>query len=168
MVYYTSRQQVVQVFNNKCCFEKGIDPDIAQVQVNNKVQQILPRLPEDVRKEGVNVVKAQSDYLMIFSIHDESGESSWKMIYQIIWLVILKDGLQELMEWWSWTFGAEYAMRIWLDPKKLKSYNLMPSDINKEIMIQNTQASGGSIGARPQLKNQRVKCWCCVKNKIRK
>ncbi len=147
-------------------FEKGIDPDIAQVQVNNKVQQILPRLPEDVRKEGVSVVKAQSDYLMIFSIHDESGESSENDISDYM-ISNLKDGLARVdgvggVE----LFGAEYAMRIWLDPKKLKSYNLMPSDINKEIMIQNTQASGGSIGARPQINNQELNADVVSRTKL--
>ena len=147
-------------------FEKGIDPDIAQVQVNNKVQQILPRLPEDVRKEGVNVVKAQSDYLMIFSIHDESGKSTENDISDYL-ISNIKDGLARVdgvggVE----LFGAEYAMRIWLDPKKLKSYNLMPSDINKEIMIQNTQASGGSIGARPQLKNQELNADVVSRTKL--
>lgn len=147
-------------------FEKGIDPDIAQVQVNNKVQQILPRLPEDVRKEGVSVVKAQNDYLMIFSIHDESGKSSENDISDYL-ISNIKDGLARVdgvggVE----LFGAEYAMRIWLDPKKLKSYNLMPSDINKEIMIQNTQASGGSIGARPQLKNQELNADVVSRTKL--
>ncbi|MBP6164223.1 MAG: efflux RND transporter permease subunit, partial [Aliarcobacter sp.] len=147
-------------------FEKGIDPDIAQVQVNNKVQQILPRLPEDVRKEGVSVVKAQSDYLMIFSIHDESGESSENDISDYM-ISNLKDGLARVdgvggVE----LFGAEYAMRIWLDPKKLKSYNLMPSDINREIMIQNTQASGGSIGARPQINNQELNADVVSRTKL--
>ncbi|MFW2353761.1 efflux RND transporter permease subunit [Aliarcobacter butzleri] len=147
-------------------FEKGIDPDIAQVQVNNKVQQILPRLPEDVRKEGVSVVKAQNDYLMIFSIHDESGKSSENDISDYM-ISNLKDGLARVdgvggVE----LFGAEYAMRIWLDPKKLKSYNLMPSDINREIMIQNTQASGGSIGARPQLKNQELNADVVSRTKL--
>ena len=147
-------------------FEKGIDPDIAQVQVNNKVQQILPRLPEDVRKEGVSVVKAQSDYLMIFSIHDESGKSSENDISDYL-ISNLKDGLARVdgvggVE----LFGAEYAMRIWLDPKKLKSYNLMPSDINREIMIQNTQASGGSIGARPQINNQELNADVVSRTKL--
>ncbi|HRM77038.1 MAG TPA: efflux RND transporter permease subunit [Aliarcobacter cryaerophilus] len=147
-------------------FEKGIDPDIAQVQVNNKVQQILPRLPEDVRKEGVSVVKAQSDYLMIFSIHDESGESSENDISDYM-ISNLKDGLARVdgvggVE----LFGDEYAMRIWLDPKKLKSYNLMPSDINREIMIQNTQASGGSIGARPQINNQELNADVVSRTKL--
>ncbi len=63
-------------------------------------------------------------------------------------------------------FGTEYAMRIWLDPKKLKSYNLMPSDINKEITIQNTQASGGSIGARPQLKSQELNADVVSRTKL--
>ena len=147
-------------------FEKGIDPDIAQVQVNNKVQQILPRLPEDVRKEGVSVVKAQNDYLMIFSIHDESGKSSENDISDYL-ISNIKDGLARVdgvggVE----LIGTEYAMRIWLDPKKLKSYNLMPSDINKEIMIQNTQASGGSIGARPQLKNQELNADVVSRTKL--
>ncbi|MGJ0299485.1 efflux RND transporter permease subunit [Aliarcobacter cryaerophilus] len=147
-------------------FEKGIDPDIAQVQVNNKVQQILPRLPEDVRKEGVSVVKAQNDYLMIFSIHDESGKSSENDISDYL-ISNIKDGLARVdgvggVE----LFGTEYAMRIWLDPKKLKSYNLMPSDINKEIMIQNTQASGGSIGARPQINNQELNADVVSRTKL--
>ncbi|QKF72346.1 RND family efflux system, inner membrane transporter, AcrB family [Aliarcobacter faecis] len=147
-------------------FEKGIDPDIAQVQVNNKVQQILPRLPEDVRKEGVSVVKAQTDYLMILSIHDESGKSSENDISDYM-ISNIKDGLSRVdgvggVE----LFGAEYAMRIWLDPKKLKSYNLMPSDINREIAIQNTQASGGSIGARPHLKDQELNADVVSRTKL--
>ncbi|RBQ26554.1 efflux RND transporter permease subunit [Arcobacter sp. CECT 9188] len=147
-------------------FEKGIDPDIAQVQVNNKVQQILPRLPEDVRKDGVSVIKAQNDYLMIFSIHDESGKSSENDISDYL-ISNLKDGLARVngvggVE----LFGAEYAMRIWLDPKKLKSYNLMPSDITREITIQNTQASGGSIGARPQIKSQELNADVISRTKL--
>ena len=147
-------------------FEKGIDPDIAQVQVNNKVQQILPRLPEDVRKEGVSVVKAQTDYLMILSIHDELGKSSENDISDYM-ISNLKDGLARVdgvggVE----LFGAEYAMRIWLDPKKLKSYNLMPSDINKEVTIQNTQASGGSIGARPHLNGQELNADVVSRTKL--
>jgi multidrug efflux pump len=63
-------------------------------------------------------------------------------------------------------FGGQYAMRIWLDPKKLKSYNLMPSDINREIMIQNTQASGGSIGARPQINNQELNADVVSRTKL--
>ena len=147
-------------------FEKGIDPDIAQVQVNNKVQQILPRLPEDVRKEGVSVVKAQTDYLMILSIHDELGKSSENDISDYM-ISNLKDGLARVdgvggVE----LFGAEYAMRIWLDPKKLKSYNLMPSDINKEVTVQNTQASGGSIGARPHLNGQELNADVVSRTKL--
>lgn len=147
-------------------FEKGIDPDIAQVQVNNKVQQILPRLPEEVRREGVNVVKAQSDYLLILGIHDESGKSTENDISDYM-ISNIKDGLARVdgvggVE----LFGAEYAMRVWLDPTKLKSYNLMPSDINKEITIQNTQASGGSIGARPQLKNQELNADVVSRSKL--
>ena len=126
----------------------------------------MQRLPEDVRKEGVSVVKAQSDYLMIFSIHDESGESSENDISDYM-ISNLKDGLARVdgvggVE----LFGAEYAMRIWLDPKKLKSYNLMPSDINREIMIQNTQASGGSIGARPQINNQELNADVVSRTKL--
>ena len=103
---------------------------------------------------------------MIFSIHDESGESSENDISDYM-ISNLKDGLARVdgvggVE----LFGAEYAMRIWLDPKKLKSYNLMPSDINREIMIQNTQASGGSIGARPQINNQELNADVVSRTKL--
>lgn len=147
-------------------FEKGVDPDIAQVQVNNKVQQILPRLPEDVRKEGVTVIKSQDDFLLVFSMHDESGRSNENDISDYL-ISNMKDGLSRVdgvggVE----LFGAEYAMRVWIDPKKLKSYNLMPSDVNNAILIQNAQVSAGSIGARPQLQEQELNADVVSRNKF--
>lgn len=165
LLYFSSTSQTGTSSIN-VVFEKGIDPDIAQVKVNNKIQQVLPRLPEDVRREGVTVTKSQDNFLMILSIYDESNKSNESDISDYL-ISNIKDGLSRVegvggIE----LFGAEYAMRVWIDPKKLKSYNLMPSDINSAILIQNAQVSAGSIGARPQIQEQELNADVVSRNKL--
>ncbi|AXX92149.1 hydrophobe/amphiphile efflux-1 family RND transporter [Malaciobacter molluscorum LMG 25693] len=166
LLYFSSTSQTGSSSIN-VVFEKGVDPDIAQVKVNNKIQQVLPRLPEDVRKEGVTVVKSQDDFLMIVSMHDESGKSDESDISDYL-ITNIKDGLSRIdgvggVE----LFGSEYAMRVWIDPKKLKSYNLIPSDINNAILKQNAQVSAGSIGSRPQVKDQELNADVVSRDKLK-
>ena len=137
-------------------FEQGTDPDTAQVQVQNKVQQVESRLPTEVTQSGVTVVKSQSNFLLIMGLYDKTDRASSSDIAD--WLVSnMQDSLARVNGVGSLqVFGGEYAMRIWLDADKLKSFSLMPSDVQSAIEAQNIQVSAGKIGALPASDKQQL------------
>lgn len=137
-------------------FKQGTDPDIAQVQVQNKVQQAESRLPSAVTAQGVNVQKAQSDFLLILAVYDTRNKSSSSDVADYM-VSNMEDTLARVTGVGNvQVFGAEYAMRIWLDPGKLASYSLMPSDITTALESQNTQVSSGQLGAQPSSNTQQL------------
>ncbi|MBZ6392071.1 MAG: efflux RND transporter permease subunit [Pantoea dispersa] len=137
-------------------FKQGTDPDIAQVQVQNKVQQAESRLPSAVTSQGVTVEKAQSDFLLILALYDKTNKSSSSDVADYM-VSNMEDTLARVPGVGSvQVFGAEYAMRIWLDPNKLASFSLMPSDVTTALESQNTQVSSGQLGAQPASKEQQL------------
>ncbi|ADD76697.1 AcrB [Pantoea ananatis LMG 20103] len=137
-------------------FKQGTDPDIAQVQVQNKVQQAESRLPSAVTSQGVTVQKAQSDFLLILAVYDKSNKSSASDVADYM-VSNMEDTLARVTGVGNvQVFGAEYAMRIWLDPSKLASYSLMPSDVTTALESQNTQVSSGQLGAQPSSNKQQL------------
>ena len=130
-------------------FEQGTDPDIAQVQVQNKLQLATPRLPEEVQRQGLRVVKYQKNFFLIVGLADSTGKMSNFDLGNLIASQLQDpisriDGVGDYM-----LFGSPYAMRIWLDPAKLNSYQLMPSDVASAIREQNVQVSSGQLGGLP-------------------
>nr|WP_086938729.1 efflux RND transporter permease subunit [Thaumasiovibrio occultus] len=130
-------------------FDAGTDPDIAQVQVQNKLAAATPLLPSEVQTQGVYVEKASSSFLMVLGFVSEDGSMTDVDIGDYISTNILDpisrlDGVGQTQ-----LFGAEYAMRLWLDPYKLESYNLMPSDVIAAVREQNAQVSAGQMGSPP-------------------
>jgi len=151
MIYFSSSSSSSGNSKISVTFEQGTDPDIAQVQVQNKVQQILSRLPDDVQRQGVRVTKSQSDFLLLASLYDSTGKANKEDIADFLVSNLQDsisriDGVGEVQ-----VFGGQYAMRIWLDPKKLENFKLMPSDIESAINAQNSQASAGRLGGLPVL-----------------
>ncbi|MFV0480838.1 MAG: efflux RND transporter permease subunit [Campylobacteraceae bacterium] len=156
LLYFSSSSSSSGRARIRATFIQGTDPDIAQVQVNNKVQQILSKLPSDVQRQGVTVAKTQTDFLLLASIYDESDtrdgiDVADYLVSNLQDQISRIDGVGEVQ-----VFGGQYAMRIWLDPKKLESYNLMPSDVKSAINTQNSQASAGSVGALPSIDDQQL------------
>ncbi len=156
LLYFTSTSSSDGSVSITVTFEQGTDPDTAQVQVQNKVQQAESRLPSEVQQAGVTVVKSQSNFLLIMGVYDKTDRASSSDIAD--WLVsnmqdpmARLDGVGSLQ-----VFGAEYAMRIWMDPAKLASYSLMPSDVQTAIEAQNVQVSAGKIGALPSPDTQQL------------
>ncbi|WP_439815902.1 efflux RND transporter permease subunit [Zavarzinia sp. CC-PAN008] len=154
LLYFSSTSQSSGQASITVTLEQGTDPDIAQVQVQNKVQQALNRLPQAVQALGVTVAKSQSDFLMIVGLYDETDRAtnidiSDFMISNLVDPLSRLEGVGDVT-----VFGAQYAMRIWLDPGKLNSFGLMPSDVTSAIQAQNTQVSAGEVGARPALPGQ--------------
>src|SRR5512139_2840064 len=135
-------------------FEKGTDPDIAQVQVQNVVQTALSRLPQQVQQQGIRVTKASNDFLLIIGVYDESGRTTDMDVSD--WLSSnMQDSISRLQGVGDVNvFGAPYAMRIWLDPAKLRSYSLMPGDVIAAISAQNVEVAAGEVGGTPAVPGQ--------------
>ncbi|HFI5305779.1 TPA: efflux RND transporter permease subunit [Serratia liquefaciens] len=137
-------------------FDQGTDPDIAQVQVQNKVQQAESRLPTEVTAQGVTVKKSQSSFLLIVGLYDETDKASMADISDYL-VSNIQDPLSRIEGVGDvQVFGSEYAMRIWLDPTKLASFSLMPSDVSTAIEAQNSQVSAGKVGDLPSGADQQL------------
>ena len=141
----TSRGQVTI----SATFEKGTDPDIAQVQVQNQVQQALARLPQQVQQQGLRVTKSNPDFLFIVGVYDETDRSTNIDVSDFL-VSNLQDTLSRIEGVGETNvFGSQYAMRIWLDPDRLASVGLMPGDIITAIRNQNTEVAAGEVGGLP-------------------
>ncbi|HEX7694736.1 MAG TPA: efflux RND transporter permease subunit, partial [Sphingomonas sp.] len=154
MLYFSSSSSSRGQVSISVTFTKGTDPDIAQVQVQNQVQQALPRLPQEVQQQGLRVTKSNSDFLLIVGIYDSTDQRSSQDVSDY-----LVSNLQEPLGRIAGVgdvnvFGSQYAMRIWLDPSKLASYSLMPSDVINAIKAQNTEIAAGEIGGLPMPQTQ--------------
>lgn len=156
LLYFTSTSSSDGQATITVTFEQGTDPDTAQVQVQNKVQQAESRLPTEVTQSGLTVLKSQSNFLLIMGLYDKTDRASSSDIAD--WLVSnMQDSLARVNGVGSLqVFGGEYAMRIWLDADKLKSFSLMPSDVQSAIEAQNIQVSAGKIGALPASDKQQL------------
>lgn len=137
-------------------FEEGTDPDYAQVQVQNKVQQVNSRFPESVQDQGVTVKKSNSDFLLVTAVYDSTDQATAYDISDYI-ASNMEDALARIEGVGDVrVFGSQYAMRIWLDPTKLAAYDLMPSDISSALQAQNIQVPAGKIGALPAIDTQEL------------
>jgi multidrug efflux pump len=137
-------------------FENGTDPDTAQVQVQNKLQAAMSSLPESVQRQGVNVNKSSSSFLMVQAFISEDGSMDRADIADYINSNVVDqlsrvEGVGEVQ-----VFGSSYAMRIWLDPARLRSYNMVPSDVVSAVRAQNAQVSAGQLGQAPADTDQQV------------
>jgi len=156
--YFSSSSSSSGASNVTLTFEGGTDPDIAQVQVQNKLARATPLLPEQVQRQGITVAKANAGFLIIVGLvaaDDSYGYTEADLAdyasSTLIDLVSRINGVGNIQR-----FGAEYAMRVWLDTDKLTQFNLTPSDIVQAIREQNTQVSSGAIGAAPFVEGQQI------------
>ena len=156
LLYFSSSSSSDGSVDITVTFQQGTNADTAQVQVQNKVQQAESRLPTEVQEAGVTVTKSQSSFLLIMAVYDKTDKATSSDIAD--WLVSnMQDPLARVSGVGSLqVFGAEYAMRIWMDPTKLAAYDLMPSDVQSAIEAQNVQISAGKIGGLPSSNTQQL------------
>jgi multidrug efflux pump len=154
MLYFQSSSTARGQVSISVILQKGINPDIAQVQVQNAIQSAISRLPQQVQQQGVRVSKGSPDLLLIVAIFDETDKSSNFDVSD--WLTTnMQDELSRIPGVGDVNvFGSSYAMRIWLDPQKLAGVHLMPSDVITAIQNQNTEVAAGEIGGLPQPEGQ--------------
>ncbi|HDL8652270.1 TPA: efflux RND transporter permease AcrB [Yersinia enterocolitica] len=137
-------------------FNSGTDPDIAQVQVQNKLQLAMPLLPQEVQQQGVSVEKSSSSFLMVAGFISEDGTMKQEDIADYVGSNV-KDpishtaGVGDVQ-----LFGSQYAMRIWMDPHKLNNYGLTPVDVINAIKVQNNQVAAGQLGGTPPVPGQEL------------
>ncbi|HZZ31119.1 MAG TPA: efflux RND transporter permease subunit [Phenylobacterium sp.] len=149
LIYFQSTSDSSGNVNVTVTFVKGTNPDIAQVQVQNKVQQALPRMPQEVQQQGLVVAKSNPDFLLIASIYDKTDRQSSADVSDYV-VSNLQEPIGRIAGVGDFrVFGAQYAMRIWLDPYKLARVNAVPGDVISAIQAQNTQVAAGQIGALP-------------------
>ena len=156
LLYFSSTSTSDGSASIQVTFDESTDSDYAQVQVQNKVDQVTTRLPESVQTEGVTVTKSNTDFLLVTAVYDATDQVSAFDIADYI-ASNMQDSLARVEGVGDTrVFGAEYAMRIWLDPTKLAAYQLMPSDIVSALNAQNVQVPAGNIGATPALPTQEL------------
>ncbi|MGF0238030.1 efflux RND transporter permease subunit [Rhodococcus sp. IEGM1300] len=147
-------------------FAPGTDPDVAQMQVQNKLQQAQSRLPLSVQAQGLTVRKGTSDYLIIVALTSSNSQVTSNEIGDYIDSNLLDSlsrvsGVGEVQ-----LLGSGFAMRIWLDPAKLAKYALMPSDVSAALLAQNTEVSAGQLGAMPAVAGQQLNATITARNKL--
>lgn len=147
-------------------FAKGTNPDIAQVQVQNKVQQAMNRLPLAVQSVGVNVTKSAPDFLMIGALSDTTDQTTNIDVADYL-ASHVADSISRIPGVGQTTiFGSQYAMRIWLDPVRLASFSLMPSDVIAAITAQNAEVAAGEVGGSPAPVGQRLNATVTAQSRL--
>ena len=137
-------------------FETGTDPDVAQVQVQNKLSQATSLLPETVQRQGVRVQKSSASFMMVIALISDDGrldqaDLSDYMNSNLVDTFSRIPGVGGVQ-----VFGAQYAMRIWLDPSKLAAFEMTPSDVVSAVSTQNAQISAGAFGTLPTVEGQQL------------
>ena len=156
LLYMSSTSNAQGIANITLTFEAGTDPDLAQVQVQNKLQQAVRRLPQPVQAQGVTVTKSTAGFLTVIAFYSPDGSLSRADIgdylhSNIVDPVSRVNGVGTVQ-----MFGSGYAMRIWLDPYRLNQYKLVPGDITAAIKAQNTQVAAGQLGGQPVVQGQQL------------
>jgi hydrophobe/amphiphile efflux-1 (HAE1) family protein len=147
-------------------FNAGTNVDVAQMQVQNKLQQAMSQLPQQVQSRGVTVTKGGNDFLLIISMFSDDGGATAVdlgdyITSNMVDAVSRIDGVGEVQ-----TLGTGYAMRIWLDPDKLRKYALIPSDVSAAVTAQNAQVSAGQLGALPANARQQLNATVTARSKL--
>ncbi|KTT04245.1 multidrug transporter [Pseudomonas oryzihabitans] len=147
-------------------FNQGTNPDIAQVQVQNKLQLATPLLPQEVQQQGMRVAKYQRNFMMVVGLVSMDGSMTKEDLSNYI-VSNLRDPLARTSGVGDFqVFGAQYAMRIWLDPEKLVKYQLTPTDVTSAIQSQNVQIASGQLGGLPAIPGQQLNATIIGKTRL--
>jgi len=156
LLYFSSTGASNGVATITVTFEPGTNPDIGQVQVQNKLTQATPLLPAAVQAQGLIVAKAEADFIMVVALYDTDGRRDATDLGDYVSSTLV-DPISRLSGVGdTQVFGSQYAMRIWLDPYKLNNYKLMPSDVTAAVLAQNVQVPAGELGAQPAREGQEL------------
>jgi len=166
LLYFTSTSSSRGQVNISVVFEKGTDPDTAQVQTQNQVQQAISRLPAQVQQQGIRVTKSNPDFLLIVAVYDETDQRTNMDVSDYL-ASNLQDPLSRVPGVGDVNvFGAPHAMRIWLNPQRLAAFSLMPGDVISAIQAQNTEVAAGEVGGLPAPQGQMLNATVTAQSKL--
>jgi multidrug efflux pump len=166
LLYFSATSSAQGQVQLTVVFEKGTNPDIAQVQVQNKVQQAMGRLPLAVQEQGVTVTKSNPDQLLIATIFDKTDRSTNIDVADFM-VSRLQDPIGRIPGVGQTTvFGTQYAMRIWLDPNKLAANALMPGDVIQAVASQNVEVAAGVVGGLPSPAGQLLNATITAQSRL--
>jgi hydrophobe/amphiphile efflux-1 (HAE1) family protein len=152
--YFSSTSDSAGNLTITLTFAQGTNPDIAQVQVQNKLQQATPLLPQEIQQQGLRVTKATKNFLLVVALYSQDGSHSQVDLGDYV-ASKLQDPLSRITGVGdSQVLGAQYAMRVWVDPLKLTNLQLTMNDVTSAIQAQNAQVSAGQVGSLPAPKGQ--------------
>ncbi|KRG62796.1 multidrug transporter [Stenotrophomonas humi] len=156
LMYFSSNSSSNGQASITLTFESGTDSDIAQVQVQNKLQLAMPLLPQEVQRQGINVAKSSSGFLNVIGFVSEDGSMDENDISDYVGSNVV-DPLSRVPGVGSiQVFGGKYAMRIWLDPNKLQTYKVSVDEVTASVKAQNAQVAVGQLGGAPAVKGQQL------------
>lgn len=148
-------------------FESGTDPDIAQVQVQNKLQLAMPLLPQEVQQQGIGVEKSSSSFLLVAGFVSDNQKLSQDDISDYV-ASNVKDAISRTSGVGDvQLFGAQYAMRVWLDSNALNKYQLTPLDVINQLKIQNNQIAAGQLGGTPSIPGQQLNASIIAQTRLK-
>ena len=166
LLYFTSTSSSRGSVSISATFSKGTDPDIAQVQVQNQVQQAISRLPQQVQQQGLRVTKSNPDSLLLTAVYDETDQRTNQDVSDYL-VSTIQDPLSRVEGVGDINvFGAPHAMRIWLNPSRLAAFSLMPSDVVTAIQNQNSEVAAGEIGGLPQAGQQMLNATVTAQSRL--
>src|SRR5471032_1458768 len=166
LLYFSSQSNADGTVQITASFAAVTYPDIAQVQVQNKVQAAVPLLPSAVQQLGVTVQKAINNFILVVAVYDDTGRYNNVDISDFI-TSKMNDPLSRVPGVGSTrVFGAQYAMRIWLDPYKLHNFSLQPSDVRDAVTAQNVQVSAGQIGQQPVAQSAQLNATVTAQSRL--
>jgi len=166
LLYFSSQSSSRGQANITVTFAKGTDPDIAQVQVQNKIQAAIPRLPAEVQQQGVRVTKSNADSLLLVAVYDVTDTRSYQDVSDYLSSNI-QDPLSRVPGVGDVNvFGSPHAMRIWLNPQRLAAFSLMPSDVIGAVQTQNAEVAAGDVGGLPAPEGQLLNATVTAQSRL--
>ncbi|EDW5258197.1 efflux RND transporter permease subunit [Salmonella enterica] len=167
LMYMSSTSDSADSVTITLTFQSGTDPDIAQVQVQNKLQLATPLLPQEVQQQGISVEKSSSSFLMVAGFVSDNPNTTQDDISDYV-ASNIKDSISRLNGVGDvQLFGAQYAMRIWLDANLLNKYQLTPVDVINQLKVQNDQIAAGQLGGTPALPGQQLNASIIAQTRLK-
>jgi len=165
--YFSSSSDSAGNLTVTLTFEQGTDPDIAQVQVQNKLSQATPLLPQEVQKAGLRVNKSAASILMVVALYSENGDHDQVDLGDYV-VSKLQDPLSRVEGVGdTQIMGSQYAMRVWLNPYNMASLGVTVGDVQSAIEAQNAQVSAGQVGSSPSVKGQALNAIVTAQSRLK-
>ena len=164
LVYISSTSDSAGYVTITLTFDAEANPDIAQVQTQNKLQLATPLLPQVVQKQGIKVSKSTKNFLMVLGFISEDGSMNRYDLTNYV-VANIQDPISRVQGVGDvTTFGSQYAMRIWLNPDSLYNFKMTPDDVEQCVQAYNVQISAGQLGGTPSVKGQRLNATINIQN----